>query len=170
MSSSLLVDLAASCQLAPSIVADPALSGGGPYSASGAIIGGFVDLTNANTYCNIYFNGGQSFSGRARVAVQTSDATTSGSFTDPTSGLPRTALPTTLQSGGVLWVNSGAGPLLSGVFVAAAFQRPQRYARLVVLSGDFFAGAINGGFISQLRTTSSGGGSTQLPGSGTPSV
>lgn len=168
MSASLVVDLAASAVLQPSISADPLLSGGSPFAASGGLVGGIVDLNNANTYCNLYVTAGQCYSGNCRIAVQTSDSTTSGTFTDPTSGLA--ALPTTFQSGGLLWLNSGGGSQLSGMFECAAFQRPHRYARAVLLSGGFFAGTLSVGFISQRRSVGSGGGFTYLPGSGTVNV
>lgn len=167
MSASLLVDLGNTCQLSPSIIDPPVASGQTP-ATSGTLVGNIVDLLNANTYCNLYVCGGVSESGLGRFAVQTSDSTLSGTFTDPTSGLPD--FPTAFSSGGLFWVNSGGGALTSGFFTAAAFQRPQRYARVIQLSGDWLAGGVNAGFISQLKTTGSGGGFTYNPGSGVVNV
>jgi hypothetical protein len=168
VSANLLVDLNNTCQMSPSIVAPPALSGFLAAPQSGVQVGLTVDLLNANTFCNVYACGGVSESGLSRLQVQTSDATTSGSFTDPTSGLP--VMPTSFSSGGVLWLNSGGGALSSGFFFAAAFQRPHRYARLVQMSGDWMTGALAAGFISALKTTGSGGGFTYSPGSGSVRV
>lgn len=162
MSANLVVDLFNTTQMTPSIVCSS--GGNGTYVCSGAIIGNTVDLLYANTFCNLFISTGISQSGLLRVGVQTSDATTSGSFTDPTSGLPQ--LPTSFQSGGLIWFNSGGG-LVSGAYTAAGFQRPHRYARCIALSGDFFNGPIQAGFVSQLKTTGSGGGYTWVPQSGT---
>ncbi len=167
MSASLVVDLSTTTQYTPSIVVDPILSGGGPFAASGGAVGNYVDLNNANTYCNVWVTTGQSYSGQIRVAIQTSDSTPSGTFTDPTSGLVAGDFPTTVQSGGLLWINSGGGSTLSGTITLAAFQRPHRYARLILLSGVSAAPAVNAGFISQLRTTVSGTGVSFQPLSGT---
>lgn len=140
-----------------------------------------VDLIHANTFCNLNVVGqAAGTSGQLRVAVQTADVTTSGSFTDPTSGLNQ--IPPPFQSGGLLIINSGGimngiySSGTSGYFVQsgfsafAAFQRPHRYARAVVLSGDFYWGPLAISFVSQYRTTGSGGGFTLSPGSGSVSV
>lgn len=165
MSANLVVDIGNTCQATLSIVA---ASGGGPFSASGAAIGGAVDLINANTFCNLAIAAGLTQSGQLRVGVQTSDTNVSGSFTDPTSGLAQ--LPTSFQSGGLIWLNSGGANLQSGQLVFAGFQRPGRYARAVVLSGDFFNGPLEVGFVSQLKVTGSGGGYSYSPLSGSVNV
>lgn len=148
--------------------------------ASGVIIGNIVDLIHANSYCNVYVVGGPN-SGLLRVAIQTSDATTSGSFTDPTSGLPQ--FPSYVSSGGLLLVNSGtwtsgthpAGsvdgqpPFCSGGIAFGAFLRQGRYARLIALSGVFTA-PVGAGFVSQLKTVGSGTGFSYSPTSGVVSV
>ncbi len=164
-----------------SIAAPPLLSGGSVCPGSGTIIGATCNLGNANTLCNLYAMG-VTLSGQLRLQVQTSDSDTSGNFTDPTSGLP--VFPGAFQSGGILWINSGGAgggilgaqmsgeSVLSGFSVAAAFQRPGTFARINVLSEGTaqFAGPLVAGFISNLRTIGSGFGTTQSPGSGTPSV
>lgn len=157
MSASLLVDLGNTCQLANSI--QPA-NGVGASPASGVIIGQYVDMINANTFTNLFVAVGPNLSGAFRVGVQTSDLTTSGSFTDPTSGLA--ALPTAFQSGGLFWVGSG-GNVASGVWQAAGFQNPNRYARAVVLSGSAANAPVTAGFINHKKTTGSGGGFTMAP-------
>lgn len=161
MSANLIVDLGHTADMRPSIV--NALI----FPASGAVIGNPVDLKDANTVCNLFVAGDLAQSGRLRVAVQTSESTASGSFTDPTSGLAQ--MPGEFSSGGVYWINSGAG-LYSGFFDATFFQRPNRYARVNVLSGDFWTGELTAGFISQKRTTGSGAGYSYQPGSGTVNV
>lgn len=176
MSANLVVDLQA-CQMGLSIYS------GNIWAASGGTIGLVVDLINADTYCNVVAAGTPIFtSGLLRLQVQTADATTSGSFTDPTSGLPSSALPTVFRSGGMIWVNSGGalGGVLngavsgqyiqSGFMFGAGFLRNGRYARINVVSGDFYAGTLTAGFVSQYKTTGSGGGFSLAPGSGTVSV
>lgn len=164
MSANLLVDLANTSL--PSTSGNPNLSigpanGVGGSPASGIIIGQIVDLRYADTYCNIVVGAGPSISGQFKLAVQTSDATTSGSFTDPTSGLP--VFPGAMQSGGVFIFNSGNTQMNSGGFGFGAFVRPHRYARINCLSGDQFNAPIIAGFVSQLRTVGSGGGFTASP-------
>ncbi len=159
MSANLVVDLA------NTVVAEPSIPGSAPaFPCSGAIVGAPVDLMNANTYCNLYVAGGLSQSGVLRVLVQTSPSTTSGAFTDPTSGLQ--VMPSNFSSGGVFVINSGGAGLISGFMDFSAFQRNFRYARCIALSGDFWTAALQAGFISQLRTVGSGGGSSMLPSSG----
>lgn len=180
MSANLVLDLRQTTQhyasvVSPSIVA----SGIGP----GTLVGGVVDFLTANAFCQVFVAGG-GYSGVLRYLVQTSDSTTSGSFVDPTSGIPTAALPPGIHSGGVFIVNSGlwqsGGPFgsvmsgaprfASGGIEFGAFLRPHRYARLVQLSGGsilFQSGMTAiGGFVSQLKTTSSGGGTTLSPASG----
>ena len=165
MSANLVVDLSTTVVAEPSIVTN---SGGGPFPCSGAVVGNAVDLLLANTYCNVFIANGVAASGQLRLAVQTSDTNTSGNFVDPTSGLA--AMPSFFQSGGLLWVNSGGANSYSGDVIFAPFLRLGRYARLIALSGDFFNGPFNAGFISQLKTVGSGGGFTFSPGSGTVTV
>lgn len=162
MSASLLVDLGNTTQQTPTIVAVNA------FPCSGAVVGNVVDLLNANTYCNLQVNGSVSQSGQLRIKVQTADATTSGDFTDPTSGL--SVFPTAFESGGIFRINSGGGPLISGFAQSAAFIRNARYARAIALSGDFWQANLAVNFISQLKTTGSGGGFTFSPTSGTVNV
>lgn len=150
--------------------------------ASGAYVGIGVDLINADTYCNLWA-AGFTHSGQLRLQVQTSDTDTSGNYTDPTSGAP--VFPGAFQSGTILWLNSGgvgSGGLLgvftsgqsieSGFAVAQGFSRPYRYARLIALNegSTQFAGPLTAGFISNLRTTGSGGGTSLLPSSGAVNV
>ena len=176
-SANLVVDVGGTCQTYPSL---PSQSGGVTLSASGAIIGNPVDMLHSDTFCNVGLNGILTLgSGSLRVQVQTSDAVASGTFTDPTSGLAQ--LPTSFLSGGIIVLNSGdsvgglTGPAVSGQYIQsgfsffAGFQRPQRYARLNVISG-LFGGPLIGIFLSQYKTTGSGGGFTLSPGSGTVSV
>lgn len=153
-------------------------------SGSNLVVGQIVDFLYANTYCQVEVagNGVAGGSGAIHVWIQTSDSTASGSFTDPTSGLAQ--LPLNVQSGGAFFANSGLwssgsssltsvvdnAPLFcSGGFQFTEFQRPHRYARLILNSG-FFPGPITAGFISNKKTTGSGGGFTFAPGSGTVNV
>jgi hypothetical protein len=172
MSANGLVDAAGSLDYRASVVVG---------SGSNLIVGQIVDLLHANNNCNIFVAGGFG-SGVIEVQVQTSDALTSGSFSDPTSGLP--VFPSNLVSGGKFFANSGI--LASGVSLRSAvasgaplfasggidfghFQRPHRYARLIWNSGVFPNYAV-AGFISAKKTTGSGGGTTQSPGSGSVNV
>ena len=179
-SANLIVDIGGTAQSQLSIGIGGAGSGN-IYAASGAVIGLAANLIAANTYCNLHVAGTPLFaSGQLRIAVQVADADTSGSYADPTSGV--TSFPTAFSSGGILILNSGglgSGTLnggtsgqnmQSGFSVYAAFLRNGQYARAVVLSGDFYAGTLTVGFVSQLKTTGSGAGSTQSPGSGVVSV
>lgn len=180
MSANLLVDIGATGDFATSI---GSAAGVASTPASGEIIGQIVDLLPSNTYTNVFVAGGPN-SGQLGIQIQTSDSTTSGSFTDPTSGLPAGALPSFLVSGGIMWVNSGlwasgytpttsvinnAPNFCSGGVAFGAFQRPHRYARLIALSGGFTA-PVMAGFVSQLKVTGSGGGFSYSPGSGTVNV
>jgi hypothetical protein len=158
-----------------------AINGVGGTPASGELVGGIVDMLHANNFCNLFVVGGPT-SGPVSVQVQTSDLTTSGSFVDPTSGLP--VMPTSFQSGGILIVNSGlwasGSPLGPGVNNAplfcsggaqiAGFLRVGRYVRARALSGNAFDAPLTAGFLSQLKTTGSGAGFTFSPTSGTVSV
>lgn len=186
MSAGLVLDLGNTAQLAVSfpstaVAADGglAITSGGCISAlSGVLVGDVVDLLPANAYCNLWVAGRSFGSGPLLIGVQTSDSTTSGTFTDPTSGLA--SLPGAFSSGG--WLILGSGPatstllgtlgsgvsgqyLESGFMVAQAFQRTGRYARVVVGSG-FYDGPLQAGFISALKTTGSGGGFSWSPSSG----
>jgi len=164
-----------------------AATAGSFFPASGANVSNIVDMLNYNTFTNLLVGGIWQFpSGQLRIQVQTSDDTVSGNFTDPTSGLA--AFPTVFQSGGQLFFNSGGGgsgglfglntsgqSFFSGFIAAAGFQRPQRYARVVVPASGPNAlevGQLNGviGFVSQLKTTGSGGGFTLAPSSGAINV
>lgn len=171
MSANLVVDLGATTDYRTSIVVG---------SGSNFTVGEIIDLSNANTYCNIWVNGGPG-SGVIELRVQTSDTTTSGDFTDPTSGLA--GFPTWLVSGGRMFANSGlavsgnsslsspvnSAPLFcSGGIQFGAFSRPHKYARLLLNSG-VFPHQIHAGLISQKRTIGSGG-FTYAPGSGVVNV
>lgn len=149
-------------------------------------VGAICDLLHADTYCNLFVAGGfQGGSGAIQVQIQTSDATTSGSFTDPASGLA--SMPGGsggIASGGNFYANSGlwssgnysysspcsGAPLFcSGGIQFAPFQRNTRYCRLINVSGPY-AGAITAGFISQKKVTGSGAGFSYSPGSGSINV
>ncbi len=142
-------------------------NGEGASPASGITVGAPVDLLLANSFTNLLVVGGVSTSGAFKVQVQTSDSLASGSFTDPTSGMPATAWPTSFLSGGVSVVNSGqavsGSPFNSGINWAAGFQRPQRYARAIIMSGDKTNAPIWAGFVSQMKVTGSGAGFSYSP-------
>jgi len=174
------VDIGGTAYFEPSLL-PPQTQSGLICPNSGALIGLSVDMNNANTFCNIYVTGvTYNQSGQVLLQVQTSDSDTSGNYTDPTSGLA--AFPTYFSSGGILILNSGGvgmgvlgaqvsgQSILSGFTQFAAFQRPGRFARINVLSGGFYNGPLVAGFVSQLRTTGSGGGFSFQPASGTVSV
>ena len=174
MSANLLVDAANTCDYFVSV----------PNTTSGAaeVVGGIVDLLGANTYCNVWAAGVGS--GFARYLIQTSETTTSGSFTDPTSGLAQ--MPVNIVSGGVFIVNSGlwssgwsspappvdnAPMFCSGGIQFGAFQRPHRYARLILVSGVAHTNLnTTAGFMSNKKVTGFGGGFTFSPLSGTVNV
>lgn len=181
MSASLLVDLQNTCQQGVSIAAPSFPTSGGAIALSGGIIGQVVDMINANTFCNLQLVGQASFpSGELRVAIQDSDSTASGTFTDPTSGLAQ--IPPPFVSGGILYLNSGGvgggtfgaltsgQALASGFAVAAGFQRQHRYVRAVFFGSGAYCGPLQATFISNLKTTGSGGGFSYSPGSGVVNV
>lgn len=161
MSASYIVDLSTTTVSQVSI--PPTAVGFNP--SSGVIVGSGVDMKDARTYCNLFVAAGAG-TGGFRVAVQTSDSLTSGSFTDPTSGLA--ALPTNFLSGGIAVFNSGN--LHSGLpfMDFSAFQRPHRYARAVILSGDTFAAPVAVGFVEQASVTTSGVGYSYAPQTASP--
>ena len=170
--------MGSTCQLITTIQPTGTSTSGNIFAASGATIGGSCAMPYSDTYCNVLVTAQPTYaSGQLRVQVQTAPADVSGQYTDPTSGLAQ--LPTWFQSGGILILNSGGilggtiaaqtsgDSFYSGCCKAAAFQRPNVFARANVLSGDFFAGSLAVSFISQYRTTGSGGGfSFQPQGSG----
>lgn len=181
MSANLIVDLGGTAEFVPSITLGAVAGSGIAYAASGAIIGQSCDLINGNTACNVAVAGCPLFtSGQLRIQVQTSDTDVSGSYTDPTSGLAQ--LPGVFNSGGIIILNSGGlgsgtigggtsgQNMQSGFSIFTYFQRPTRYARANMLSGDFYGGTLFAGFVTQLKTTGSGGGTSQQPGSGKVSV
>lgn len=128
MSANLHIDLANTALFVPSI------SMNGLSGALGTV-GAWVDLRNSDTLCNVYVVAG-ACSGPLQLQVQCAEgpydipltgnsfsgnlfsggAPMSGSFSDPTSGLPQ--LPTTFQSGGQLFVNSGLYTLPGGAAVS----------------------------------------------------
>jgi hypothetical protein len=75
---------------------------------------------------------------------------------------------------GVVFSASGAPQsgyaIQSGFCVFAGFQRPQRFVRATIVSGDFYDGPLFIGFVSQLRSTGSGGGFSFFPSSGAVNV
>ena len=167
MSANLIVDIGSTCISATSIGSNASVD---ETPASGVIIGAIVDLLHANTRTQIMAaGGGPATSGQFRVQVQESDGTTSGSFTDPTSGLAK--FPDHLHSGGIMIVNSG-GTFTSGVggVQFGAFLRNKRYVRANVLGDDEFNGPVNVGFVAQRKQTGSGGGFVYSPGSGVVDV
>lgn len=182
-SANLVVDLGNTCQFGNSQFGWSVTSGLSNLVAvaSGTLIGTSIDMLHSDTFCNMAITG-QSTSGQLRIQVQCSDSDTSGNYTDPTSGLAQ--FPTIFQSGGIVWINSGGAgggifgaqasgySLASGFACSAAFQRPQRYVRANVLSetSQQYAGPLTVQFISQYKTTGSGGGFTLSPTSGTVSV
>ena len=172
MSANLVIDLANTTDYRPSAFVS---------SGSNLAVGEIIDLLYADTYTNVFVAGGPA-SGQIECRIQTSDSTASGDFTDPTSGLA--AFPVNVVSGGIFWANSGLwasgigsisapvnnAPLFcSGGIQFAAFQRPHRYARVLLNSGAFLT-AIVAGFVGQKRTTASGAGFSYAPSSGTVSV
>ncbi len=181
-SAGLVIDLGQTCDYRTSLLA--------LVSGQSTNVGVVVDLANADTNCQVWLTNTYGFSGELPLFIQTSDGTASGGFTDPTSGLPAGSFPIGgfVASGGMFWANSGIGwvsgnngpnapadsaPLLaSGGIVFTSFQRPHRYARLLLTSGNAsitnFLGAA--GFLSNKRTTGSGGGFSLQPGSGAVSV
>lgn len=193
-SANYVIDVGGTCQLNSTLPPNIGTIGSGGFVdsfRSGIMIGQPVDLLNANAACNVIALGTMVTSGPLTLQVQTTDstsggqgagATLSGNFTDPTSGLA--VFPSFFLSGGILNIGqsgnttigvfnsgilSGRESPLSGFAVAAFFQRVGRYARVNVLSG-FYAGPLQVGILSQLKTTGSGGGQSQQPGSGTVSV
>lgn len=172
MSASNVVDLNPTTLFGTSI--GPA-AGVGSTPASGTIIGQGLDFTMANGYCNVWAVGGPSLSGAFRVAVQCAGSNTSGSYTDPTSGLSQ--FPSNLISGGILVCNSGVNvsgnnSLSGGSSDLGAFLRPagQPWVRAMVLSGDQANAPVTVGFIEQALITGSGVGFSYLPSSGVINV
>jgi hypothetical protein len=171
VSANLVVDLHATTQHQPSIAADVTNN----WPSSGPIVGQIVDLLHADTACQLQVVAGGG-SGVVRVKIETSDSTTSGSFSDPVSGYPAFPQWANIHSGGLWSSGSPLGPpvdgaplFCSGGTAFAMFQRPGRYARAVLLSGGLAAPvAVN--FISQLKTIGSGNGFTYSPTSGVVNV
>ena len=158
------VDLANTLQIVPSI---QAAAGVGSTPASGVIVGMNGNLALSNEFTAVMASFGPSTSGQFQVQIQTSSGTTSGSFTDPTSGLQR--MPTNLLSGGILVVNSGNGQASGGMLIGN-FLRPADHdnVRAIVMSGDQFNGPVNVQFGGWLKRTGSGFGTSQSPTAGTP--
>lgn len=173
MSANLVVDLGGTCDIYTTLgIAGP--GSGLTYAASGAIIGLSANMINDNTATQVVYAGNAIFgSGQLRLQIQVSDSDVSGTYTDPTSGLA--AFPSNVQSGGLIWLNSGqlgggvAGAFVSGQSIqsgfagASYFQRIGTFARVNVLSGDFFAGSLTVSLLGNKRTTGSGGGFTFQP-------
>lgn len=170
MSANLVVDLGNTTDFRASVMQG---------SGASFTVGEIVDLIDANSFCNVFCAGGAG-SGAVELRIQTSDSLTSGSFTDPTSGLVAGQFPPFVASGGIFFANSGipgsgnignfapvgSAPLFcSGGIQFAAFQRPGRYARLINNSG-VFPSWMTAGFISQRKQTGSGAGWSWAPQSG----
>ena len=171
-SANLVVDIGSTCDYAASVMVG---------SGSDLLVGRIVDLLHADTYTNVFCAAGVG-SGVIELRIQTSDTLTSGSFTDPTSGLE--SFPSWIASGGIFFANSGLAvsgnqsisapvnnaPLFcSGGIQFGAFARPHQYARLLYNSGPFLNWIV-AGFVGNKRTIGSGGGFTYSPGSGTVNV
>src|SRR5512146_334974 len=106
MSANLHVDIGNTAQFYPSIATGLTLASGAFVSQSGAIVGQWIDMSDTDTFCNVFVAAGP-FSGPLGIAVQTAPgpnvvapytnafsgnifsgaAPLSGQFTDPTSGL-----------------------------------------------------------------------------------
>lgn len=161
MSATNLVDLAG---LPAPIVSIAPAAGVGSTPASGVVIGGVCDMRYFHNATSLVAFFGPSISGQFRLQVQTSDATTSGSFTDPTSGMP--VMPTNFVSGGILVVNSGNAQRSGGVYFGT-FLRPHRYCRANILGSDEHDAPAGASFWAQSRRTGSGDGYTFSPALGT---
>lgn len=215
MSANLVVDLANTCQFHPSAITTVS-------AASGVVVGLPIDLKNSDTLCNLFVAVLGAGSGPIGIQVQTSDVAsgnpmsggglpTSGSFTDPLSGLPEAAYPPSFNSGAILFLNSGlfrmpgggggSGQYVNGAPVGtlpfglhpiqrgqgaggfntsgswpifssgggvsfASFPRPHRFARAIIQSGATTINDIMAGFVTNLKTTGSGGGFSYGPTSG----
>lgn len=229
MSANLIVDIGNTANFCPSLVVNlNAASGGATSGQLTTAVGMPVDLSNTDTFCNVFVFLSPN-ANTVPIAIQTTDSVSgsllsgglggqplSGAFTDPTSGLAQ--MPTWFNSGCILYLNSGTyqlpgagfpptsggniqpqlggyppgtypfgytpvenaqggpgfifsgalAPAASGAMAFAAFQRPNRYGRIVLLSGGVTTSGtgtfqIVAGFVSQLMTTGSGGGFTQQP-------
>lgn len=80
----------------------------------------------------------------------------------PPGTFPFGLTPTIQSMGGPNFQNTGSFPMFaSGGMAIAGFQRPNRYARLLLLSGS--ATTVMAGFISQFDTTGVGGGFSWQP-------
>lgn len=176
MAADMIVDLFSAADSRTSIAA---------ASGTDFTVGAIVDFQQAHVNTQVWCAPAAGGSGVIELRIQTSDATTSGSFTDPTSGLPTSVFNNQcVKSGGILFLNSGLfvsgnsmrtavvnnAPLFcSGGIDGSWFQRPHRYARLLLNSGTY-PNAVTAGFLCQKHQTSSGGGFTLAPGSGTVNV
>mgnify|MGYP001567935769 CR=1 FL=1 len=173
MSANLVVDLGNTTQTGNIVSIDAHNYGdSGIQSASGIQFGNIIDMIHADTYCNLNVVGRRVVgSGQLRVQGQVSPTTASGDFYDWTSG--RSVLPGAFTSGGILTIGGTSGGLLgpavsgqniqSGFSVSQGFIRTDRYVRAMTLADVGFAGPIHAQFISQLKVTGSGGGTTQSP-------
>lgn len=176
MSANLVVDLFNTVDSRASLVG---------ASGTDLTIGQIVDFQNAHVNTQVWCAPAGPGSGVIELRIQTSDSTASGTFTDPTSGIPTSVFTNQqVQSGGRLFLNSGLfvsgnslrtavvnnAPLFcSGGIDGSWFQRPHRYARLILNSGVYPA-AVNAGFLCTKHQTSSGGGFSLQPSSGVVNV
>lgn len=184
MSANLIVDIGNTCQFYPSIIPPSGgVMAGLSGVAQGYTVGTSVDMLHANTMCQLQVVGVPLFNSGLVVGIQCADSDVSGQYTDPTSGYQ--TFPTSFSSGGLLWINSGGTggilssgatsgfQFLSGFIQYAAFQRTQRFVRAIFppnTSGNYGAGNFSIGFVSQYKTTGSGGGYTPQPTSGAVNV
>lgn len=184
MSANLVVDLGNTCQIGWSIPDQANLSPSGQVCGlSGLTPGKTVDMLHADTYCNLLVVGQAVLaSGPLVIQVQCSDD--NSTWFDPTSGYA--AFPGAFTSGTLLTLNSGSAGgtfgaavsghmVLSGFAEAQGFQRTGRFVRANMLgsggvASGLFIGNLAVGFVSQYRTTGSGGGFAYSPTSGTVNV
>jgi len=184
MSANLIVDINGSCMFQNSLIPPSGgVMAGLSGVAQGYTVGASCDLLHANTACQVAITGVPLFNSGLIIGVQCADSDVSGQYTDPTSGYAQ--FPSWFSSGANLWINSGgtggvnnsgaqSGFIFQSGFVAYAFlQRTQRFIRAIFppnTSGNYYAGSLNVSFVSQYKTTGSGGGYTLSPTSGPVNV
>lgn len=146
---------------------------GNVFSGGAPLSGNFTDPTSGLAQLPTWFNSGGVLYVNSGLYGVPGGAGASG---QQVGGYTQFSLPFGLNAiansqGGAAQILSGSWPeFCSGGFAFAGFQRPQRYARLVWLSGATSTPSLVAGFYSQLDTTGSGGGFTFSPGSGTVNV
>lgn len=137
------------------------LSGGGPLS------GMFTDPTSGlaqlPSWCS---SGGVFWVNSGLYALPGGNNVSGVSITAgyPTATLPFGPNPVQAAMGGQTLLMSGSWPKMgSGGIAFGAFQRPNQYVRMVLLSGATQTAWLAAGFISNKMTTGSGGGATWQP-------